>query len=298
MYIDLHTHSNVSDGSLSPSDLVGLAVKSNLSLIALTDHDSLDGIEEAKEAAKKATNNNKPIELVAGVEISAYYMNRDIHILGLLVDETDRILNGDLARANQKRNARNEKMAENFRAAGIPITIEELRDRARMNNTNENNKDTVITRAHFATYLVEHGYAKNTQDAFDKYLGEDSPFYVNREYLEPRKAFDLIHQAKGLAFIAHPFLYDFTVAHIEQMLKDFKALGLDGIEVFHSTHNKEQEDILLKLAKQYDLLITGGSDFHGDVKPKVKLGISRDNLRIPYSIYEEIKKKKEEKYTC
>lgn len=296
MYIDLHTHSNVSDGSLSPTDLINLAVYNNLSLIALTDHDSLDGIAEAKEAARKSTNNNKPITLVSGVEISVYYKNRDIHVLGLLVDENDKVLNDDLNGANQKRKARNEIMAEKFRQAGIAITIDALRERANVGGSLAPDTDVVITRAHFATYLVEHGHAKNTQDAFDKFLGEDSPFYVSREYLAPEKGFDLIHGAKGLAFIAHPFLYDFSNDEIEEMIKDFKNLGLDGVEVYHSTHTKEQEEILLKLASDYDLLITGGTDFHGEVKPDVKIGTGKGNMKIPYSIYEDIKKKKEEMF--
>ncbi len=296
MFIDLHSHTNISDGSLSPTDLIDLAVKSNISVLALTDHDSLDGIAEAKKAAQVATANNNPITLVPGVEISVYYKNRDVHVLGLLVDETDSVLIKELSGANQKRNARNEIMAENFRKDGISITIEILRERASSKNSLESNTDSVITRAHFATYLVENGYAKDTQDAFDKFLGDDGPYYVPREYLAPKRGLELIHGAKGLAFIAHPFLYGFTADEVGEMIKDFKDFGLDGIEVSHSTHTREQEEMLLKLSRDNNLLVTGGSDFHGQAKPDVKLGIGKGNMKIPYSIYEEIKKAKEDRF--
>ncbi len=149
MLIDLHTHSNMSDGSLPPSQLIELAVQSNISVIALTDHDTMDGLPAALEAVQKANNNGNSITLVAGVEISVYYKNRDIHILGLLVDDSNQTLRQALADANDKRNNRNEKMAAAFRKDGIPITLELLQERAKGKNSPSNTKsqeDTVITR--------------------------------------------------------------------------------------------------------------------------------------------------------
>lgn len=290
MLIDLHTHSNMSDGSLSPSLLIDLAVESNLSVIALTDHDTMEGIAEAQNAVQKANDDGFSIELVSGVEISVYYKGVDIHVLGLFVDETSLILRQALSNANDLRNNRNEKMAAAFRKDGIPITIEKLQERANGNNSS-NGEDSVITRAHFATFLVENGFANDTQNAFDKYVGENSPYYIAREYLSPKDGLELIHSAKGLAFLAHPFLYDFSLEEIEQMIKDLKKMGIDGIEAYHSTHSNKEEDILIDLASKNNLLITGGSDFHGEVKPDIKLGIGKGNMKIPYSIYEEIKNK-------
>ena len=293
MLIDLHTHSNMSDGSLPPSDLIELAIQSNISVLALTDHDTMDGLPAARQAVERAKDKGHSITLVPGVEISVYYNNIDIHLLGLLVDDSCQTLKEALADANGKRIARNEKMAAAFRKDGIPITLELLQERAKADNSvNDTNaqEDTVITRAHFASYLIELGLAKSTPDAFNKYLGEDGPYYISREYLDPQKGIELIHSAKGLAFIAHPFLYDFTLEEVSTMISDFKYMGLDGIEVIHSRHSKEQEEILRKLADDNDLLITGGSDFHGDVKPDIKLGVGTGNLNIPYSVYEDIKK--------
>lgn len=283
MNVDLHVHSNMSDGTLPPSALIDLAKKNDVSVIALTDHDTTIGIKEAENAAAKAREDGYPITLVPGVEISVYYKNIDIHVLGLLIDETDEILNQALTGANQKRSSRNEEMASRFRKNGIPITLDKLYEQAKGKT-----KDAVITRAHFASYLISNGIAKNTQDAFDRFLGDDGPYYIPREYLEPQKGIELIHGAGGLSFIAHPFLYGFSQNDIEQMIIDFKKLGIDGIEALHSTHTIEQEETLVGLAKKHNLLITGGSDFHGDNKPNIDLGFIRENTKIPYSIYENI----------
>ncbi len=295
MYIDLHSHSNMSDGSLSPSDLIDLAVESNLSVIALTDHDTLDGIKEARNAVNKVNDKGACITFVPGVEISVDYKGKNIHVLGLLIDEDSKVLNKALIDAKENRSNRNEKMASNFRQAGIPITIDKLQNEDDIKNFDKDSlkeNDTVITRGHFATYLIENGYASSTEDAFDKYLGKDGPYYVSRDHLSPQEGIDLIHMAKGLAFMAHPFLYGFSDEELEDVIDEFKEMGLDGIEALHSSHSKDQENTLLELANKHNLLITGGSDFHGQVKPNIKLGIGKGNMKIPYSIYENIKKKK------
>lgn len=283
MYVDLHVHSKMSDGTLSPSEVIGLAIDNNLTVIALTDHDTLDGISEAKKAAKLAKDQGSEVTLVPGVEISVSYNKKDVHVLGLFVDESCSNLQEALTSANQKRHDRNEKMAANFRKDGIPITIEELQ---------AGDKNTIITRAHFAGYLVKHGYAKNIQDAFNKFLVEDKGYYVRRQYPEPEKSIDLIHGAKGLAFIAHPFLYGLSMDQLEKMIVDFKEMGLDGIEALHSSHSSAEEKHLKNLADKYDLLISGGSDFHGATKPGVQIGTGKGNMKIPYSIYENLKNKK------
>ena len=284
MLIDLHVHSNYSDGSLSPSELIDLAIKKDLSVIALTDHDTLAGIDEAQRAVNSKKEKGFNITLVPGVEISIFYKGHDIHILGLLIDNSNTSLNKALEEANNKRNIRNEKIADKFRNDGIPITIEKLQEKA---------EDSVITRAHFAMYLVEHGYAKSTNDAFNRFLSKDSPYYVARDYLSPEKGIELIHGANGLAFIAHPLLYDFTQSQVIEMIEDFKKMGIDGIEAIYSSNTKEQESFLIDLAKENNLLITGGTDFHGDVKPDLELGKGKGNMKIPYSIYEKMLIKKD-----
>lgn len=279
MLIDLHVHSNYSDGTLSPSELIDLGLKNNLSVIALTDHDTLAGIDEAQRAVSLKRDKGFKITLVPGVEISVFYKGHDIHILGLLIDHYNPSLNKALDQANNSRNIRNEKIARNFRNDGIPITLEKLQ---------ENSENSVITRAHFAMYLVEHGYAKSTNDAFKRFLCKGSPYYVSRDYLSAEKGIEMIHGANGLAFIAHPLLYGFTQSQVVKMIEDFKKMGIDGIEAIHSSNTKAQKNFLVGLANKNNLLITGGTDFHGDVKPDIALGKGMGNMKIPYSIYEKI----------
>ncbi|MGN0465722.1 MAG: PHP domain-containing protein [Lachnospiraceae bacterium] len=278
-FIDLHVHSNASDGTLTPTEVVNLAKEKKLTAIALTDHDTMEGVKEATEAAK-----GSELEIISGVEISCEYKEKEIHILGLFVDiDCEELLYGlDICR--KKRDERNEKMLLNFQKAGILMTMEEL---------DGGNPNAVITRAHFARYLVEHGYVKKKDDAFKKYLGKKCSFYVPREYMKPEKAIQLIKKAGGLSFLAHAYLYKMSDKEIEQMVEQLISYGLDGIEVYHSSHNICESRKLQALAKKKGLLISGGSDFHGTNKPDIDLSVGRGNLRLPHYILEDIKKSKE-----
>lgn len=278
-YIDLHVHSTASDGTLTPSQVVELATKQNLSAIALTDHDTLRGLNEAKIAAVNAQEKGYNIEVIPGVEISVAYKGKDIHILGLYVNENDEDLNNILDKAVQARNGRNHKMAANLRNAGIDITVEQLIKDA---------GDAVITRAHFAKFLTEHGYTKDKEEAFQTYLSPSTPYYVPRNFLEPEFALSLIHEAGGIAVLAHPLLYHYTLEEVDELVKYLVGLGLDGIEAIYSLNKNNDEDNVRKLAEKYGLLITGGSDFHGANKPKIQIGTGMGNLHIPYEILEKI----------
>jgi predicted metal-dependent phosphoesterase TrpH len=281
-YIDLHVHSTASDGSLTPAEVVQLAVESELSAFALTDHDTLAGIKSAKEAARQATEQGNPIEVIPGTEISAAYDKRDIHILGLFVDPDNQTLYEVLANAQLERNSRNEKMAANLQKAGIDITVDKMR---------ATEGDAVLTRAHFAKYMVKHGYVKTNQDAFNKYLSSDSPYYVPREYLKPEDAIKLIHQAGGLAILAHPLLYKYSLEGVEKLVAYLTDFNLDGIETIYPTNIGFDEGRLRHIANKYNLVITGGSDFHGSAKPNIKLGVGKGNIRVPYSILEELEER-------
>ncbi|WP_313128412.1 PHP domain-containing protein [Anaerocolumna sp.] len=281
-YIDLHVHSTASDGSLTPEEVVQLAVESQLSAFALTDHDTLAGIKAAQEAASQAAEEGKPIEIIPGTEISAAYDKKDIHILGLFVDPDNQILNEELNNARLERDRRNEKMASNLQRAGIDITVDKMR---------ETEGDAVLTRAHFAKYMVAQGYVKTNQDAFTKYLNSDSPYYVPREYLKPEEAIKLIHKAGGLAILAHPLLYKYSLEGVEKLVAYLVDFDLDGLEVIYSANMGFDEGRLRHIANKYNLAITGGSDFHGAAKPNIKLGVGRGNIRIPYSILENLKEK-------
>ncbi len=278
--IDLHVHSNHSDGTLSPEELVTLAAATGLSAFALTDHDTVSGIAAAKQAAQESTAAGRPVTVISGTEISAAYAKRDIHILGLFINEHDPALLTALEEAVSARERRNELMAERFRALGIPLSLEVLR---------EINPDTVITRAHFAKYLLEHHYVKNQPEAFERYLGYDAPCFIPREYMQPERAISLILKAGGIPVLAHPLLYRLPPKELEALLKRLCAAGLKGLEVYYSSNTSFDESIVYGLANRYGLLMTGGTDFHGDNKPNLYLGTGRNkNVTIPDSLLEPL----------
>lgn len=280
-YIDLHVHSNVSDGTLTPSELVDEAIKNNLSAFALTDHDTTKGVSEALEAAKKATLKGTPIEVVPGVEISAAYKNKDIHILGLFLDIEYEPLQIALDQAIQNRDLRNQKMAQNLKNGGLDIDYETL--------CSHFPPGTVLTRAHFAKYLYETGQVRSMNSAFDIYLNSDGPYYVPREYISPENAISLIKRAGGIPVLAHPLVYHIPEAQLDALIQRLKDAGLMGLEVFYSANTGFDEGIVRRYANKYDLVMTGGSDFHGANKPQISLGTGRGNLKIPYSVLEKLK---------
>lgn len=279
--VDLHVHSNNSDGTLTSTEVVQEAMKQGLRAFALTDHDTVKGIQEAREAvlSLKETKHYE-LEFIPGVEISAGYGKSDIHILGLFVDETNEHLKEVLEGVERARDDRNIKMAENLAAAGLPISIEALYEAF---------PDAVLTRAHFAEYLYKVGAVKEIKDAFKKYLSTDGPYYVLRKYMSPKEAISLIREAGGIAVLAHPLIYHLPEHQLKELIVSLKNEGLMGLEVMHSTNVNNDESYLRGLASQYSLLPTGGSDFHGNVKPDIQMGVGRGNLSVPYSYLENLK---------
>lgn len=267
-YIDLHVHSSASDGSLTPEEVVSLARKAGLRCFALADHDTVDGVEPALQYAGKFEN----IDVIPGIELSCYYKNREIHIVGLFVNHRDKAFLEELQKLKQAREDRNEKMVQNFVDAGIPITIEELK---------HGNPNSVITRAHFARVLVEKGVCRNKTEAFDKYLGIGCPFYLPKPKVTPEHVLNLIKQAGGTAILAHPYSYKFSKSEVETLLDTLIPLGLSGLECYYSTYDDGQIQELRSIALAKNLLVSGGSDFHGVVKPDISIGTGRGNLRIP-----------------
>ncbi len=278
-YIDLHVHSNKSDGTLSPAQVAAHAAAHGLCAIALTDHDCVDGIAEASAAAEKLPVEGRPLRIVPGVEISADYKNRDIHILGLLINPEDTALKTALSAAVDSRDARNEKMVKNLRTAGLEISLDDL-----LFGTNR----TVITRAHFARHLLAKGYVKTREEAFRKYLDSNTPYYVRREYMQPADAIRLIRTAGGIPVLAHPLLYHMDSDGVRELVEKLKNEGLMGIEAVYSRNTGTDEAFVRKLAARYHLLMTGGSDFHGANKPDIEIGVGRGNLRIPYTMLEAL----------
>lgn len=274
--IDLHVHTTASDGTLTPSEVVSLAINSGLSAIAITDHDTIDGVEEALAAAK-----DKSFEVVPGVELSCSYDGKkEIHILGYYIDQTNTELVSRLCELKEIRDQRNVQIAEKFNAIHIPVSMEEMQQMY---------PDAVLTRAHFASYLCAKGYAKSIREVFDRYLGDNGPCYVARKKLNPKDTIDLIHHSGGLAFLAHPVRYHMGNDALCQLVSVLAHMGLDGLEAIYSTYTASDESQIRCLAKENHLIISGGSDFHGTNKPLINLGTGKGHLRVPYDILSNIR---------
>ncbi len=274
-YVDLHVHSNASDGTLTPSEVVHLALQKNLAAIALSDHDTVKGVPEAISAAEGTT-----LEVVPATELSCYYQNVEIHVLGLFVDYKDADFQAKLEELEQERMQRNLDMIALFQRDNISITLEELQ---------AGNPRSVITRAHFARVLVEKGYCKDKNAAFDRYVGVGCPYYLPKPQITPELSLPLITKAGGIPILAHPMLYKLGYRQVEELIQYLIPLGLKGIEAYHSSNNISQSDKLRSLALKYHLVVSGGSDFHGANKPDIELGTGRGGLRITESILDAIK---------
>ena len=276
-YIDLHTHSTHSDGTLSPRELMGLAAKKQLLAIALTDHDTISGLSDARAAAAELS-----LELVPGLELSTDHQGTEIHILGYYIDDRNPTFLQKLADFRLGREDRNRKMARKLQEAGFSLSYEELTAAY---------PDSTITRAHFARYLTERGMVKDRETVFRKYLGNGCPCYVPREKIPPADAIKLIRESGGLAYFAHPILCRMNQDRLDSLVKALKEQGLTGLEAIYSTYYPGEERNIRRLAEKYDLLISGGSDFHGANKPHIQLGTGRGNLHVPYDCLSRMKER-------
>lgn len=281
--VDLHVHSNKSDGTCSPSELVDLAIQKGLSAFALTDHDTTAGLDEAIEYAK-----DRDIEVVPGIEFSTEYQGRDIHVLGLAIDYKAPVFADRLQAFVDSRIGRNRKMCRNLTEAGIDISYEKLMAAY---------PGAVITRAHYARYLLDHGYVKSLPEAFERYVGDHCPYFVPREKVTPVQAVQLIRQAKGIPVLAHPTLYHMGKDALQKLVSSLTEAGLVGLEAVYSTYSAGEEREMRQLALRNGLLISGGSDFHGSNKPGLELATGyHGKLVIPYDIWERLKEKRRELY--
>lgn len=283
--VDLHVHSNASDGTLTPSQVVNLAVKKELLAIALTDHDTICGVFEALAAAK-----GLPLEVIPGIEISCIYRGnaenhtyvpeKEIHILGLYVNPNDRNFCFEINALKEIRDKRNEEMIRRFQEAGISITLEEVMS---------GNPDAVVTRAHFARVLLEKGYVSTMDQAFHKYLEYGGPYCPPKAAITPERAMKVLTDCRAFPVLAHPYQYRLGDKKTEELIESLVPLGLQGLEVYHSSNNQYESGKLKKLANKYGLLPTGGSDFHGSNKPDIELGSGRGGLRVSSLLLDDIK---------
>lgn len=277
--IDLHVHSCFSDGTSTPRQLVELAKQAGLKAFALTDHDTVEGIAEAISCGNQAK-----IRVIPGIELSCEYTvspakKKEIHILGYNLDYTQPALLDALSSIAKERDMRNRKMCQNLHEAGYPITYEELTGRFPIK---------ILTRAHFAKFLFEKGAVGSIDAAFRKILAQDGPYFVMRKYLTPKKGIELIKKAGGIPVLAHPLLYKLSVSEIRRLLTELKEHGLSGLEVLYSRNQGNDEAFLRKLADEFHLIITGGTDFHGENKPDLSIGSGTGNMQIPATLLENL----------
>lgn len=279
--VDLHTHSNKSDGSYSPTELVDYAIAKGLSAVALTDHDTTDGLAEAIAHAESLAQAGLPsIEVIPGIEFSTKQEDKDVHIVGLYIAYDSPAFKAKLQEFVDSRTGRNIKMCRNLREAGIDITYEKLQAR---------NPDAVITRAHYASYLFEEGYVKSRSEAFARYLGDHTKYFVPREKVTPAQAVALILQVGGIPILAHPPLYHMGKERLDSLVSSLKDAGLMGIEAFYSTYTNQDERDMINLAEKYNLLLSGGSDFHGANKPNLDLGVGYGKLFVSEEVLMKLK---------
>ena len=278
--IDLHIHTTASDGTLSPKEVIALAHKLNLKAIAITDHDTLAGSKEALQAGIP-----QPLEFLTGVEISAaappfYGGSGSFHLLGYSIRLDDIELNNALEKLQQARKNRNPAIIERLNDLGISIELDEVRREA---------GDGQLGRPHIGQVLVKKGIAKSMDDAFTRFLGTGGPAYVDKYRIECRKAIELILQAGGIPILAHPGLLNCkTRDQFDILIAGLKEMGIQGLEVYYSEHSAEQTRLFAELAQHHNLLMTGGTDFHGAIQPQIEIGSGKGDLLVPYELYEKL----------
>jgi predicted metal-dependent phosphoesterase TrpH len=273
-YIDLHVHSTASDGTFTPSEVIRYAAKKKLKAIALTDHDTTAGIEEARKTAKELS-----VQFIPGIELSAVYKGKDIHILGLFIDEKNKAFQNAIESFKKSREERNLKMIKLLADSGFDISSSKLKKEF---------GDAVLTRAHFARYLLNRQYISTMKEAFDKYIGPGCPCYLPKPLITPEESIRIILNANGLPILAHPLLYHLSIEEIDELLVYLKKLGLVGLEAIYSSNTGNDENEMRHLANIHGLILSGGSDFHGTNKPQIDLGTGKGNLKIPYELVEKM----------
>jgi predicted metal-dependent phosphoesterase TrpH len=279
MYIDLHTHTTASDGTLSPRQVVQLAKSKGLSAVAITDHDTLSGIDEFMDAGQK-----EGLEVVPGIEINADFSEGTLHILGYFVDWHTPELRDRLRAMEESRRERAVKMIERLRELGFDVSLDDVV---------KESDGRLIGRPHFARALARKGYVASLSEAFDKYLHRGKPAYVGREKMNPQTCISLILGAGGIPILAHPRYTERDGSRpLKATLTELIGAGLRGIEVYYPSHTEEMVKRYESLARDLSLLLTGGSDFHGDPDSDVRLGGGPGNLRIPYQLLERLKEER------
>lgn len=273
--IDLHTHTTASDGSFTPSALVRYAASKGLKAIAVTDHDTVGGLQEALKEAEALG-----LEVVPGVEISVDF-RPEMHILGYFFSSGYASINEVLEELKKKRAERNPKIIKRLNELGMDISMEEVEALS---------PGGITGRPHIARVMVSKGYAQSEREAFEKFLGSGRPAYFSKAKLTPEQGIDEILKAGGLPVLAHPIFLNLKEAELDTLLKSLKKAGLKGVEVYYSENTEAQTEELIRLADRNGLFATGGSDFHGSFKPDIEIGTGMGSLAVGYGLLEIMKR--------
>ena len=272
--VDFHTHSTCSDGTMTPSELVEHAKKSGLSAFALTDHDSVDGIKEAQKKADEIG-----MEFISGIEFSAAE-NTETHIIGLFIDPENEILLKTIEKLKGSRKRRMEEVCSKLRGLGFDITHDEALALAGGN---------FVGRAHIAKLMMEKGYCETVKECFEKYIGLGKPAYAEKNELSAVEAVKAIRAAGGLAYLAHLNQTGYDIKELEKLLTHLKEAGLNGVEGYYPEYTSAQIAEYRALAEKLSISLSGGSDFHGSMKPHISIGKGQGDLIIPYYVLENMK---------
>ncbi|HUL37195.1 MAG TPA: PHP domain-containing protein [Thermodesulfobacteriota bacterium] len=275
-HIDLHLHTTASDGVLSPSEVVRYAKAKGLQAIAITDHDTIEGCEEGLAEGERIG-----FEVIPGIEISAEHSPGSMHILGFFLDIHHPLLNERLRYLQKARAERNPRIVEKLNRLGIDITFEEVLKASGGGQ---------VGRPHFANVLLEKKYVRSFQEAFDRFLKKGAPAYVDKLRFSSREALHFIDEAKGVAVLAHPNTLGVNgYAELEKLILQLVKEGLKGIEVYYPEHSPTEVAQYKSIADRYDLLSTGGTDYHGLEKNGLDIGVGRGEMKLPYSIVENLR---------
>ena len=271
-YCDLHVHTTTSDGSLTPTEVVIRAKEQNVSAIAITDHDTCEGVPEAIAAGRELG-----VEVISGIEVSVDYLGTyGIHILGHFIDPNSAAMGRLLDWVIAERKRRNHLIADAMHADGIPIYVEDLKERY---------PESVVGRPHFAIALVELGYAENIKDAFNRYLNKGQKYFYQRRYIPLKEGLEIIRDAGGKPTFAHPYQYKMDESTLLSLARELRDAGTVGIECVYSGYTEEQQDYLRRIADHFGFCLTGGSDFHGERKPQIEIG----GPKVPYELLEKLR---------
>ena len=274
--IDLHIHTTASDGTFTPEEVVREASRLGLAAVAITDHDTAAGYARAAAEGEK-----RGLEVVPGIEISTKFRSA-VHILGYYIDVDSPALEEVLEWMHRDREERNVKLCAMLRESGVDIDIERMHARF----------GDLVGRPHFAEIMIENGMARDMNDAFERLLNKNKPFFIPRQFLPIERSIEIIREAGGTAVLAHPFQYRLDDAGLRELIEHCMESGLEGMECRYSGYDAAQTAYLEALAAEYGLVRTGGSDFHGAIKGEIRLGEGKGGLNVPYAFLEELRSRR------